>query len=229
MGIATALVWAATAVGVTSAVTVAHAEDAAPYEANVTLLTQKVYGDDTYPVWHRRLLPPETPRARYPGFKPETAVLKKGSKRREGAKSLRCDILLERDVAVTLRDGNTIYADIFRPTTNGTYPGIVHWSPYGKETGNQHLDDIPGRYNVPLSSLSELQKWEANDPAEWVCNGYAILQPDTRGAFSSTGNFPFWGRQLAEDGYDFIEWAANQTWSSGKLGMSGNSWLTISQ
>jgi hypothetical protein len=31
----------------------------------------KVYGDDAYPVWHRRPLPLDAPRARYPGFKPE--------------------------------------------------------------------------------------------------------------------------------------------------------------
>jgi hypothetical protein len=32
-----------------------------------------------------------------------------------------------------------------------------------------------------------------------------------------------------EDGYDFIEWAAKQGWSNGKLALSGNSHLAISQ
>lgn len=53
----------------------------------------------------RKALPVDAPRVRYPGFKPEKLVLKAGSVRREGAMPLPCDILLERDVAIKLRDG----------------------------------------------------------------------------------------------------------------------------
>jgi uncharacterized protein len=35
------------------------------------------------------------------------------------------------------------------------------------------------------------------------------------------------GRQLAEDGYDFVEWAAVQPWSNGKLAFSGKLILTF--
>ena len=59
--------------------------------------------------------------------------------------------------------------------------------------------------------------------------GYAILNPDSRGAYYSEGNITYWGRQLAEDGYDFVEWAAKQPWSNKKLAFSGNSFLAISQ
>ncbi|KAH7120260.1 hydrolase CocE/NonD family protein [Dactylonectria estremocensis] len=177
----------------------------------------------------RRLLPTDAARARYTGFKPETLVLKAGTVRREGAKELPCDILFERDVPVTLRDGVVIYTDIFRPVGDSDVPAIVAWSPYGKEVGGQWLDDIAGRSGVPLSEVSELQKFEGPDPAYWVSQGYAVLNPDARGAYASEGNVTLWGRQLAEDGHDFVEWAANQTWSSGKIGMSGNSWLAVSQ
>jgi predicted acyl esterase len=140
-----------------------------------------------------------------------------------------CDIVLERDVAVVLRDGTTIYTDIFRPTGTGKYPSIVAWSPYGKQIGGAWLDDLPNRSGVPLAAVSELQKFEGPDPAYWVAQGYIVLNPDTRGAYASEGNVTFFGRQLAEDGYDFIEWAGTQAWSSGKVAMSGNSWLAISQ
>lgn len=189
----------------------------------------RIYGDDSYSVPMRRLLPTDTPRARYPGFKPETLVLKAGTVRREGAKELPCDILFERDVPVTLRDGIVIYTDIFRPVGDATVPALVAWSPYGKEIGGQWLDDIANRSNVPLSWVSELQKFEGPDPAYWVGQGYAVLNPDARGAYASEGNVTYWGRQLAEDGYDFVEWAAAKPWSSGKIGMSGNSWLAVSQ
>ncbi|KAI4599137.1 hypothetical protein KJ359_002095 [Pestalotiopsis sp. 9143b] len=188
-----------------------------------------IASNDSYPVFWRWPLTLDAPRARYPGFKQETLVLKKGTVRREGALELPCDIVFERDYPVTLRDGTVIYTDVFRPALNGKYPAIVAWSPYGKEIGGQWLDDTSGRSGVPLSSVSELQKFEGPDPAFWVNHGYVILNPDARGAYSSKGNITYWGRQLAEDGYDFIEWAAQRSWSNGKIGMSGNPWLAASQ
>lgn len=191
--------------------------------------TMRIYGDDAYPVTYRRAAPVAAPRSRYPGFNPGVYILKEGTIRREGAKPLPCDILFERDVPMTLRDGTVMYTDVYRPIGNETVPAIVAWSPYGKEVGGQQLDDIPGRSGVPLSEVSELQKFEGPDPAYWVSKGYAILNPDARGAYSSQGNITYWGRQLAEDGYDFVEWAAEQEWSSGKIALSGNSWLAVSQ
>ena len=177
----------------------------------------------------RKALPVDAPRERYPGFKPEKLVLKAGSVRREGAMPLPCDILLERDVAIKLRDGVTIYADVFRPVGDEACPAILAWSPYGKEIGGQMLDDVPMRSGVPLSATSGLEKFEGPDPAYWVAHGYAIVNPDKRGAYMSEGNLLYWGHEDALDGCDVIEWIASQPWSNGKVGMSGNSWLTVSQ
>jgi hypothetical protein len=189
----------------------------------------RIYGDPAYPTTFRKALPPESPRARYPGFKPGSTILKKGTIRRAGALPLTCDIFFERDVALKMRDGTVIYTDVFRPVEPGRYPAIVAWSSYGKEIGGVQLDDLPNRAGVPLALLSELQKFEAPDPAFWVSKGYVVLNPDPRGIGASEGDFTYWGRQLAEDGYDLIEWIAEQIWSSGKVGMAGNSWLAISQ
>ncbi|HIY49057.1 MAG TPA: CocE/NonD family hydrolase [Candidatus Barnesiella excrementavium] len=177
----------------------------------------------------RKALPVDAPRVRYPGFKPEKLVLKAGSVRREGAMPLPCDILLERDVAIKLRDGVTIYADVFRPVGDEACPAILAWSPYGKEIGGQMLDDVPMRSGVPLNATSGLEKFEGPDPAYWVAHGYAIVNPDKRGAYMSEGNLLYWGHEDALDGCDVIEWIASQPWSNGKVGMSGNSWLTVSQ
>lgn len=177
----------------------------------------------------RKALPVDAPRVRYPGFKPKKLVLKAGSVRREGAMPLPCDILLERDVAIKLRDGVTIYADVFRPVGDEACPAILAWSPYGKEIGGQMLDDVPMRSGVPLSATSGLEKFEGPDPAYWVAHGYAIVNPDKRGAYMSEGNLLYWGHEDALDGCDVIEWIASRPWSNGKVGMSGNSWLTVSQ
>lgn len=192
-------------------------------------LPLRVYGNDAYPTYFRRPLPLDAPRVRYPGFKPGSEVLRKGTVRREGAMPLLCDILLERDVAVTLRDGTVIYTDVFRPVGDSTHPAILAWSPYGKEIGGQWLDEIPERYGVKLGMTSEMMKWEGPDPAYWVNAGYAVINPDIRGAYRSGGNIVGWGRQTAEDGCDVIAWIADQCWSNGRVGMAGNSWLCVSQ
>jgi hypothetical protein len=44
-------------------------------------------------------------------------------------------ICYERDVAVVLRDGTTIYTDVYRPEGAAGVPAIVAWSPYGKRAG----------------------------------------------------------------------------------------------
>ncbi|MGI6046144.1 MAG: CocE/NonD family hydrolase [Eggerthellaceae bacterium] len=177
----------------------------------------------------RGALPITAPRVRYPGFKQERLLLKKGTVRMKGYKPLACDIALDRDVAITLRDGTTIYADVFRPNDDARHPAILALSPYGKEIGGQWLDDIPGRSGVRKDQTSGLHKFEGPDPAYWCDHGYAIVNPDVRGAYNSEGVILFFGSQYGRDGADIVEWAATQPWCNGRVGMSGNSWLAISQ
>jgi uncharacterized protein len=198
-------------------------------QSRIVRKTLRIYDNDAYPVPFRRALPLDAPRARFPDFPSGTTLLKKGTVRREGALPLPCDIIFERNVPMKLRDGTTIYTDVFRPAEEGRYPALIGWSPYGKEIGGQWLDDIEGRSGVPLSSVSEFQKFEAPDPAFWIQYGYVVLNPDARGSGKSQGDITFWGRQLAEDGHDFIEWTATQPWCSGKVALTGNSWLAASQ
>ncbi|EEU33581.1 uncharacterized protein NECHADRAFT_55197 [Fusarium vanettenii 77-13-4] len=176
----------------------------------------------------RRLLPTDVPRARCTELKQQSVILKKGTTRREVTKPFSSGILFARDVPVTLPDGIPIYTDVFSTrggpmSSNG---GSLESIP---EVGGQSLDDLTSRSNVPLSHVSELQKFEAPDLAYWVCQGYAVLNPDARGAYEFNGNITNWGRQLAEDGCDIIEWATAKPWSSGRTGMTGNLFLAISQ
>lgn len=177
----------------------------------------------------RSALSVDSPCARYTGYKPETLLLKKGTIRLKGYMPLPCDIILERDVPITLRDGITIYTDVFRPNDDKSHPAILAMSPYGKEIGSQWLDDTPNHAGIPMEATSGLQKFEGPDPAYWCNHGYAIINPDVRGAYNSEGIILFFGSDYGRDGADIIEWAATQEWCSGKIGMSGNSWLAISQ
>lgn len=179
-------------------------------------------------IW-KKSAPITDPEARYVGFKPSTTILPKGYVHTEGGLPLPCDIIFMRDIEMTLRDGTKIYTDIFLPSGAGKVPAIISWGPYGKfGSGNQNLDTMPSE-GVDKSQLSGLQKWEGCDPAYWCNQGYAIVNPDVRGAFMSEGNIYQWGAQDGKDGYDFIEWLAKQDWCNGKIGMAGNSWLAISQ
>lgn len=73
----------------------------------------------------RGALPVDSPCARYTGYKLETLLLKKGTIRLKGYMPLPCDIILERDVPIKLRDGVTIYTDIFRPNDDKPHPAII--------------------------------------------------------------------------------------------------------
>ncbi len=137
---------------------------------------------------------------------------------------LPCAITHDRDIPVTLRDGTVIYTDVLRPANNtAKLPAIVAWSPYGKALPTAPLP------SVDPAVFSGIAKAEGPDAAFWACRGYAIVNPDGRGAYQSGGNIPFWGSVDANDGYDVIEWAAAQDWSNGKVGLHGTSWLSISQ
>jgi predicted acyl esterase len=153
---------------------------------------------------------------KYPGFNPSSSV-------EDG-------IRVERDVAVAMRDGVRIYADIFRPEGGPRAPAIVAWSPYGKhQTGPDAFDRFPNRCRVPKGVPGRWTKFEAPDPEYWCRHGYAVINPDSRGSWMSEGDLVTVGGQEAEDMHDLIEWLGVQPWCNGKVGLSGNSWLAQCQ
>jgi len=178
------------------------------------------------------LSPPMPGDGGYVPLNPHTEILPKGWKG-AGGKSLPCDILVEHDVAVTMRDGIRLYADVYRPPSaaDRSAPAILCWGPFGKKFNG--VDSLrlmtPWNLGVPMENLSGLEKFEAPDPADFVPRGFAIVNIDSRGAFDSEGVMAIMGTQEAEDGYDSIEWFAKQKWCSGNIGLAGNSHLAIVQ
>lgn len=136
---------------------------------------------------------------------------------------------LERDVAVTLRDGVKMLVDIYLPADIGSdeqVPTIIGWSPYGKHNLSDGLWPSAG---VQPGWISRHTAFEAPDPAYWCPHRYAIVYPDPRGSWYSEGEMNHGGPQEAEDTYDLIEWLAEQPWCNGRIGMSGVSYLAASQ
>lgn len=145
--------------------------------------------------------------AGYPGLNPRTEKA--------------AGIVIERDVAVVMRDGVRIYIDVFRPEQAGKFPVLVCWGPYGK-----HGRLVPYQPNADVRhDLSRYTAFEACDPVYWCAKGYAVINADPRGAWASEGDLTFCTEQEAKDCAELIEWAGAQSWSTGKVGMCGVSYL----
>lgn len=109
-------------------------------------------------------------------------------------------------VMIPARDGTLLATDIYRPALDGQpvterLPVLLHRTPYNKSSrGGTSQTDF------------------------FVRNGYVVAVQDTRGRYASEGVFTKYYDYDASDGYDTIEWLAQQPYSSGEIGMWGRSY-----
>ncbi|MCC6947246.1 MAG: CocE/NonD family hydrolase [Bradyrhizobiaceae bacterium] len=151
----------------------------------------------------------------------------RGAKPPQYRRSVENGMIVERDIAVPMRDGAKIYIDLFRPVDAQPAPPLVAWSPYGKHSPNDPRR-FPGS-DVKMDAISSYTPFEGPDPMYWVPRGYAVIVADKRGNWYSEGRATFLSPDEAEDFYDLIEWAGTQDWSNGKVGLTGVSYLASSQ
>lgn len=76
---------------------------------------------------------------------------------------------------------------------------------------------------------SDHSAWETPDPGFWTKHGYAIVRADERGLGQSPGILDTMSRGTSEAFVDVVEWAAEQPWSNGKVGLLGISYYAGSQ
>ena len=131
-------------------------------------------------------------------------------------------ILIEKDVAVPMRDGARLMADVFRPKDGTRVPAILNLGPYQKDKLWVAPDTLEEKPNP-------LMNWETVNPLWWVPRGYAAVRLDGRGSGKSPGQCEPWSLAEAVDFYDAIEWAAAQPWCNGKVGLLGISYFAINQ
>ena len=120
--------------------------------------------------------------------------------------TLGADTCTDNTTMVSMRDGTGLATDSF--PTNGSRPAptILFRTPYGREG-----------MATTCQSLNQ--------------SGYAAVSQDMRGFGDSDGQFMMftddgWGTR--QDGYDTIQWVAEQDWSNGDVCMYGASALSIS-
>jgi predicted acyl esterase len=143
---------------------------------------------------------------------------------------------VERNIAIPLADGVVIYADLYLPETRQpTLPALIAYGPYGKHNGGNvyaQFRDESGTAGggVRPEWISAHTTFEGPDPRRWCSFGYAVVNVDPRGRWWSGGELAsMWDAREARDCADVIAWAGAQEWSSGKVGMSGVSWLAVTQ
>ena len=77
---------------------------------------------------------------------------------------------------------------------------------------------------TPVSSA-----FEEPSPEFWVPYGYAVIHVEEYGVGKNTGDFKSFGYQNARDYCEAIEWAADQPWTNGKVGLLGASYFAMTQ
>lgn len=137
-------------------------------------------------------------------------------------------MVIERDLAVEMRDGVKIYINLFRPDNDTPAAPLIAWGPYGKHGHTKYSVNFP-QADVNDDHTSDYTAFEAPDPPYWVSRGYAVIYVDPRGTWYSEGEATYLSPEEAVDFYDLVEWAGTQPWSNGKVGLSGVSYLTSSQ
>jgi len=76
---------------------------------------------------------------------------------------------------------------------------------------------------------SQHSAWETPDPKFWTSHNYVVLRVDERGCGQSPGTLDSMSRATSDGFFDVVEWAADQSWSSGKVGLLGISYYAGSQ
>jgi hypothetical protein len=153
----------------------------------------------------------------------------RGARTRTYSTEQRGDMLIERDVQIPTRFGFSLYADVFRPVNSVARAApLIAWTPYGKHDPAPLARIYPAS-GVQATWMSDLTIFEAPDPAYWVPKGYAIITIDIPGLWFAQSSATFISPEEAEAFYDAIEWAGTQTWSNGRVGLSGVSYLTVMQ
>jgi len=111
------------------------------------------------------------------------------------------------DMPIIMSDGCRLSARVWMPedANNNQYPAILEHLPYRKRDGTIVRD----QYTHP---------WLAG-------HGYVCIRTDMRGNGDSDGLMTDeYTHQEHQDAIEVIEWAANQSWCNGNVGMMGISW-----
>ncbi len=113
-------------------------------------------------------------------------------------------VTVERDVAVTMRDGVRLATDVYLPEGDGPFPTLLT-----RVRGSRSAAFIVGVLLL--------------NPLEAVRRGYAVAVQEVRGR---SGSEDAWRPFVHErhDGEDCLDWVAAQPWCDGRVGVYGTAY-----
>jgi uncharacterized protein len=122
-------------------------------------------------------------------------------------------------VRLPMRDGVEIYIEITRPDVDGErFPVILEASPYHGTIASRIGDRIfPDPKDEDGANLGLT--------GYFAPRGYAVAMMGLRGTGRSQGCLDHMGPNDALDLAETVEWLAEQDWSTGKVGMTGHSYV----
>lgn len=133
------------------------------------------------------------------------------------------EVVAEKSVMVTMRDGVNMATDIYRPArdgraVDGKFPVILERTPYGKHNASRSEVDRGETKPRPRAEVA----------ANFVREGYVVIYQDCRGRHGSEGEFV---KYLSDgnDGYDTVQWIEQQPWCNGKVCTIGLSYAAHTQ
>ncbi|KAK8001973.1 X-Pro dipeptidyl-peptidase [Apiospora marii] len=124
-----------------------------------------------------------------------------------------------------------IRANVYLPLrddANARFPVLCTYGPYGKDIS--YATFFAGSFGeVNPEHRSQYSAWETPDPVFWTSRGYAVVRADERGLGQSPGFLDTMSKGTSECFFDVVEWAADQPWSTGKVGLLGISYYAGTQ
>ncbi|KEF62416.1 uncharacterized protein A1O9_00388 [Exophiala aquamarina CBS 119918] len=137
--------------------------------------------------------------------------------------------IYEENVTIKLKSFDGIVrCNIYRPKTEEKVPVLVTYGPYGKDV---HYKDFHLKSYVEVNPKhqSAHSSFETPDPGFWTAHNYSVLRADEVGTGQSPGVLDTMSRSTSDAFADVIEWASEQAWSNGKVGLLGISYYAGSQ
>ncbi|RAH84253.1 alpha/beta-hydrolase [Aspergillus japonicus CBS 114.51] len=137
-------------------------------------------------------------------------------------------LIFEKNVSVPLKNGGLVRCNVYRPIEEGQYPCLVTYGPYGKDIPYEKFH--PKSFSeVNPAHKSKYSAWETPDPVFWTHHQYIVIRADEQGLGQSPGTLNTMSAETAAGFAQVVEWAAEQPWSTGKVGLVGVSYYAGTQ
>ncbi|KAB8260268.1 Alpha/Beta hydrolase protein [Aspergillus pseudonomiae] len=139
--------------------------------------------------------------------------------------------IFEKNVSVPLKNRSFIRCNVYRPKTSdpsGKHPVLATYGPYGKDV-HYHYFNGPSYADLNPDHKTEHSAWETPTPSYWTKHGYVVVRADESGSGQSPGFLDCLSPTTIDSFCELIEWASEQTWSNGKVGLLGISYFGATQ